>query len=108
MKQWKARWFVLDTEKNLLTYYDSEENPQLQGRINLEEMRGCRPVHPLPGAPKSADSRSFIEVSSIVGDLFTEADRVHNVDLHHINQGCFTIVDFKYLVRDRLQMSLLK
>ena len=81
MKQWKARWFVLDTEKNLLTYYDSEENPQLQGRINLEEMRGCRPVHPLPGAPKSADSRSFIEVSSIVGDLFTEADRVHNVDL---------------------------
>ena len=63
MQKWKPRWFVLDTEKNLLTYYDSEENPQLQGRINLEEMRGCRHISPLPGAPKSADSRSFMEVS---------------------------------------------
>ena len=101
MKQWKARWFVLDTEKNLLTYYDSEENPQLQGRINLEEMRGCRPVHPLPGAPKSADSRSFIEVSSTIGDLFT-VDRVHNVEL-----VSFLLYSFIILVKDVLLLLIL-
>jgi len=64
MRQWKPRWFVLDTERNLLTYYISEENPQLQGHINLEEMRGCRMVSAPPGGPKTGDSRSFFELET--------------------------------------------
>lgn len=62
LRQWKARWFVLDAQRNHLTYYDSEEDTQLQGYIDLGELRACRLVNPPPHAPKWADRRSFFEV----------------------------------------------
>lgn len=62
LRQWKARWFVLDAERNHLTYYDSEEDTQLQGYIDLGELRACRLVAIPPGAPKWGNPRSFFEV----------------------------------------------
>lgn len=64
LRQWKARWFVLDAQRNHLTYYDSEEDTQLQGYIDLGELRACRLVNPPPHAPKWADRRSFFELET--------------------------------------------
>ncbi|XP_047135249.1 myotubularin-related protein 13 isoform X1 [Hydra vulgaris] len=71
IRQWKSRWFVLDAERNHLTYYLSEEDTQLQGYINLGEMRGCRITGTLPaGSPKWADGRCCIELVTTKRDHF--------------------------------------
>ena len=60
LRQWKARWFVLDAERNRLTYYNSEEDTSLQGHIDLGEVRATLLKNPPQGAPK--ESRTYFEV----------------------------------------------
>ena len=61
-RRYKPRWFVLDAERNHLTYYDSEADTQLQGYIDLGELRACRPMPVPQGAAKVGDARSYFEV----------------------------------------------
>ena len=52
----------MDAERNHLTYYDSEADTQLQGYIDLGELRACRPMPVPQGAAKVGDARSYFEV----------------------------------------------
>ena len=66
MRQYKPRWFVLDAERNHLTYYNSEADTQLQGYIDLGELRACRPMPVPQGAAKFGDARSYFEVTHYI------------------------------------------
>ncbi|XP_076471850.1 myotubularin-related protein 13-like isoform X2 [Babylonia areolata] len=64
-KQWKQRWFVLDSMKHQLRYYDAMEDSNYRGFIDLAEVESVQPVKIMPGAPKKADENSFIEVRTV-------------------------------------------
>ena len=49
LRQWLARWYVLETQQNQLLYYDSEDDAQLKGHIDLGEMRSAK-VIPAPSS----------------------------------------------------------
>ena len=49
LRQWLARWYVLETQQNQLLYYDSEDDTQLKGHIDLGEMRSAK-VIPAPSS----------------------------------------------------------
>ena len=66
LRQYKPRWFVLDAERNHLTYYNSEADTQLQGYIDLGELRACRPMPVPQGAAKFGDARSYFEVTHYI------------------------------------------
>jgi len=63
LKAWKQRWFVLDTIKHQLRYYDTREDFHCKGSIDLSEMKGVtQPSSVPPGAPKKADDRCFFDL----------------------------------------------
>jgi len=63
LKAWKQRWFVLDTIKHQLRYYDTREDFHCKGSIDLSEMTGVsQPSSVPPGAPKKADDRCFFDL----------------------------------------------
>ncbi|KAL8615600.1 hypothetical protein ACOMHN_026590 [Nucella lapillus] len=64
-KQWKQRWFVLDSMKHQMRYYDAMEDSNFRGFIDLAEVESVQPVKVMPGAPKKADENSFIEVRTV-------------------------------------------
>ncbi|XP_048585296.1 myotubularin-related protein 13 isoform X2 [Nematostella vectensis] len=61
-KQWKSRWFVLDTQRNQLRYYETRDDPHCAGFIDLGEMIAVVPGNPLPGAPKGAEKGAFFDL----------------------------------------------
>jgi len=63
LKAWKQRYFVLDTIKHQLRYYDTREDFHCKGSIDLSEMKGVtQPSSVPPGAPKKADDRCFFDL----------------------------------------------
>ncbi|XP_064634624.1 myotubularin-related protein 13-like isoform X5 [Lineus longissimus] len=64
LKGWKQRWFVLDSVKHQLRYYDSHEDIHCKGFIDLQEVISASPIKNVQGAPKKADENAFFEVGT--------------------------------------------
>ncbi|CAL4106684.1 unnamed protein product, partial [Meganyctiphanes norvegica] len=64
LKNWKQRWFVLDSIKHQLRYYDSMEDSHCKGVIELSDVTTVTPSGPTPGAPKKVDDRAFFDVNT--------------------------------------------
>lgn len=63
LRQWKSRWFVLDTQRNQLRYYDGEHDQHLQGFVDLGEMIAVQALSTVPpGAPRGSQKGTFFEL----------------------------------------------
>ncbi|XP_053616581.1 myotubularin-related protein 13 [Plodia interpunctella] len=62
LKGWKQRWFVLDSIKHQLRYYDAMEDSHCKGFIDLGEVITVSQAAPAPGPPKKCDDRSFFDL----------------------------------------------
>ncbi|XP_041970120.1 myotubularin-related protein 13 isoform X2 [Aricia agestis] len=62
LKGWKQRWFVLDSIKHQLRYYDAMEDSHCKGFIELSEVITVTQAPPAPGPPKKCDDRSFFDL----------------------------------------------
>ncbi|XP_072945453.1 myotubularin-related protein 5 [Epargyreus clarus] len=62
LKGWKQRWFVLDSIKHQLRYYDAMEDSHCKGFIDLAEVLTVSPAAAAPGPPKKCDDRSFFDL----------------------------------------------
>ncbi|XP_052749763.1 myotubularin-related protein 5 [Galleria mellonella] len=62
LKGWKQRWFVLDSIKHQLRYYDAMEDSHCKGYIDLGEVITVTQAPPAPGPPKKCDDRSFFDL----------------------------------------------
>ncbi|XP_068760421.1 myotubularin-related protein 13-like [Montipora capricornis] len=63
LRQWKSRWFVLDTQRNQLRYYDGEHDQHLQGFVDLGEMIAVQALSSVPpGAPRGSQKGTFFDL----------------------------------------------
>lgn len=66
IKGWKQRWFVLDSTKHQLRYYDTREDFHCKGYIDLAEVtRITDGSSSAPGAPKKTEDRCLFELQTL-------------------------------------------
>ncbi|KAL4225636.1 ARS-binding factor 1 [Mactra antiquata] len=66
LKNWKQRWFVLDSMKHQLRWYDSVEDCTSKGFIDLSEVEFVKTVggRHIQGAPKKSDESGIFEMKT--------------------------------------------
>jgi myotubularin-related protein 5/13 len=65
LKAWKRRWFVLDSMKHQLRYYDSCDDVNAKDIIELKDVIAVSGLKNVPGAPKKADENAFFEIRTV-------------------------------------------
>ncbi|XP_041365406.1 myotubularin-related protein 13-like [Gigantopelta aegis] len=65
LKGWKQRWFVLDSMKHQMRYYDAVEDSNCRGFIDLAEVESVQPVKGFPGTSKKSEDNSIFEIRTV-------------------------------------------